>query len=348
MKICILGCIAWDKEMYDGQTIKTQNLINGLADYSGNEIYEVDTYKWKEHPFRLLKQILKGLRECEAFIMLAASNGIAVFLPLLVLLNSRFHKKIFYDVVGGWLPQWLDKKMSYLSFLKKYDGIWVETTSMKKKLNALGLDNICIMPNYKILTVLDEKELVLTNSVPYKLCTFSRVMKNKGIERAISAVSSINEKNRCTVYTLDIYGKVDESERDWFEKLKSDFPEYITYKGVVPSSESVNVIKNYFAVLFPTLFYTEGIPGTIIDAYCAGVPVIASKWENYADIIIENVTGVCYEFDDESGLENILLEIKRNPYIIAGLKNNCLEKGKDYTADNVVVKIMNEINHANF
>jgi hypothetical protein len=55
------------------------------------------------------------------------------------------------------------------------------------------------------------------------------------------------------------------------------------------------VLKDYFALLFPTHFYTEGIPGTVIDAYAAGIPVISAKWESYSDVIDEGVTGIGYK-----------------------------------------------------
>ena len=66
------------------------------------------------------------------------------------------------------------------------------------------------------------------------------------------------------------------------------------------------MLKNYFLLAFPTKFYTEGIPGTILDAYAAGVPVIASKWESFFDVIEEGKTGIGYEFDNQKELEKIL------------------------------------------
>lgn len=65
--------------------------------------------------------------------------------------------------------------------------------------------------------------------------------------------------------------------------------------------------------MFPTLFYTEGIPGTIIDAYAAGLPVISSKWESYGDVIEDNVTGIGYEFGSDDALVEVLEMIKSNP-----------------------------------
>lgn len=83
----------------------------------------------------------------------------------------------------------------------------------------------------------------------------------------------------------------------------------------------METLKNYFALVFPTLFYTEGIPGTIIDAYAAGLPVISSKWESYDDVIEDNITGVGYEFGSDDALVEIL-EMDKGQI----LKNNRYER----------------------
>ena len=36
------------------------------------------------------------------------------------------------------------------------------------------------------------------------------------------------------------------------------------------SEKTVKTLENYYLLLFPTKFRTEGIPGTIIDALSAG------------------------------------------------------------------------------
>lgn len=102
-------------------------------------------------------------------------------------------------------------------------------------------------------------------------------MKEKGIEDAINAVKTVNKEAGRIVYTLDIYGQVDSRQTQWFENLKNTFPDYIKYRGLIDYDKSVDVLKNYCVLLFPTHFYTEGIPGTILDAYAAGIPVISCK-----------------------------------------------------------------------
>ena len=67
---------------------------------------------------------------------------------------------------------------------------------------------------------------------------------------------------------------------------------------------SVDVLKSYFFLLFPTKCPGEGIPGTIIDAYAAGLPVVSSLYPNFAEIIDEGVTGLGYEFDNVDAFDD--------------------------------------------
>ena len=75
---------------------------------------------------------------------------------------------------------------------------------MKSALEARGFENVFVMPNCKKLTVLSENELVYPQGVPYKLCTFSRVMREKGIEDAVKTVTAVNQSFGRTVFSLDI------------------------------------------------------------------------------------------------------------------------------------------------
>ena len=159
-------------------------------------------------------------------------------------------------------------------------------------------------------------------------------MKEKGIEDAVNAVKAVNTEAGRTIYTLDIYGQIDSGQIQWFENLKTTFPEYINYKGIVDYDKSVDVLKNYFALLFPTRFYTEGIPGTIIDAYAAGVPIISSKWESFEDIVDDGITGIGYDFQNKKQLVELMERIEKEQ--IDKMKTNCLSKGKSFLPTNVV------------
>ena len=89
------------------------------------------------------------------------------------------------------------------------------------------------------------------------------------------------------------------------------------------------MLKNYFLLGFLEL-NTEGIPGNDLDAYAAGVPVIALKWESFSDVIEDGQTGIGYELKSLKELESILNESKLYLQLIIEKKHKCIEKAKEY------------------
>ncbi len=343
-KISVLGHLAIGKTAFDGQTIKTRIITEELQNILGKEnVFNIDTYGGRKTLLKAPFQVISALRHSDNVLIFPAHNGIRVYAPLLSFFRKFFKNiKLHYIVIGGWLPGFLLKRKLLSRILKRFDGIYVETNIMRNSLESQGFNNTFVMPNCKNLVLLDEKTNCLVNK-PFKLCTFSRVMKEKGIETAIQIVKKVNEKLGYMAYSLDIYGQVDANQIEWFERLQNEFPEYVHYCGCVDSDKSVDVLKHYFALLFPTHFYTEGIPGTIIDAYAAGIPVISAKWESYSDVVEDGVTGIGYDFGDIEQFEHILLSIIENPDTILAMKSACIEKAKKFIPANAIQVLLDAI-----
>jgi len=337
MRIGICGHFGGKEQFFDGQTVKTKNVTKALVQkYGKDSIVCVDTYKIKKRFLSVFFGTLSAFLRCDSLIMLPAHNGIKVFTPLFSFLKKLFKKKIFYIVIGGWLASYLSDKEDLSNDLKKFDGIFVETNTMKQNLESMGFNNIHILPNFKDLKILSPDELVYDHKEPYKLCIFSRIMKEKGIDHAVDAVNEINGKLGRKVYCLDIYGAIDETQLEWFDALQKRFGDCVNYCGVVDSDKSVDVLKDYYALLFPTLFYTEGIPGTIIDAYAAGVPVVSARWESFDDIVVEGKTGFGYEFGNYGELVDLLLKIQTENILFEQMKTSCIDMCDAYTSKKAI------------
>lgn len=337
-KVCVIGHFGEGKVLLNGQTVKTKIITEELQNQLGNEqVLKIDTHGGFKVLLKAPINVLKGLKNCENVIIFPAHNGLRVYAPLLAIARKLFkHRKLHYVVIGGWLPQLLSNKKWLVKYLKEFNGVYVETQTMKRTLDKYGFTNIYVMPNCKKLNILSENELVYPTKEPYKLCTFSRVMKEKGIEDAVCAVKQVNDQFGRVVYTLDIYGQIDFNQTEWFENLKLKFPKYIKYCGCVDADKSVDVLKNYFALLFPTHFYTEGILGTIIDAYAAGVPVISAKWESFDDVVDNDITGVGYDFDNKGQFEDVLFYASKNFQKLFDMKENCICKANNYIPESTI------------
>ena len=154
-------------------------------------------------------------------------------------------------------------------------------------------------------------------------------MKEKGIGDAITAVCSVNSILGFNAFRLDIYGKVDGDQVEWFDSLIRNVPGYINYKGLVPYDETTKIIKNYFALLFPTYYDGEGFAGTLIDALAAGVPVIASDWKYNSELVADKVTGIIFETRNTDDLIKKLLWVYEHQIVWNDMKKQCLHRAFD-------------------
>jgi glycosyltransferase involved in cell wall biosynthesis len=335
-KVGICGHFGSGMNLLNGQTIKTKTIAEELNNKLGiNEVISIDSSKWKEYPIRLLINCFKLVKKSKHVIILPARRGIKIFVPLFLFFNKFFNRKLHYVVIGGWLPEILQNNKNLKKQIKKFNRIYVETHSMVKKLNEVNLYNVCYLPNFKKLQIIPESQLNIQIKKPYKLCTFSRVMKEKGIEDAVEAVKKINQETDGIEYTLDIYGQIDKDYQNRFEELEKDFPSYISYKGFIDYDRSTEVLKNYFALLFPTTYMGEGFPGTVIDAFASGLPVIANDWKYNSEIIKHGETGLIYR-NGIDGLIDVLRGVLESPQKLLSIRKNCIIEAGKYESETVI------------
>ena len=343
-KIAIVGHFGYGYTYYDGQTVKTKNLACELDTCFGeNEVVKLDTHGGLKSICKIILNLLKIQRKCQNVLILPAYNGLKVIAPVLALCKSFSGCALHYAVVGGWLPVYLDKKQFLKKALLKFDGIYVETSTMKRELEKRGFHNVTVMVNFKDLKILEKEELTDPSKELFRLCTFSRVMMEKGIGDAAMLIRQINDQCKKVVYQLDIYGPVDPQQQEWFQNLTASFPDYVRYCGAVPPEKSVQTLRNYDCLLFPTKYYTEGVPGTIIDAYASGLPVISSRWMNFEDVVDHGVTGWGYEFDDLDALKELLLQLPNRTAELAQMRLNCLKKAESFLPRSAIAPLLNNL-----
>lgn len=339
-QVGICGNFGAYQDIANGQMIKTKVLTQELEEYFGKEnISIVDTYLWSKNPIKLLLQCFRLVILCKNIIILPAHNGIKIFAPLFKILCKIFNRKLHYSVIGGWLPEFLSSNPRILKSVRSMDGVYVETKSMKEKLINLGINNVIYMPNFKKINIVDIKKIKKNHTVPYKLCTFSRVKKEKGIIDAINAVNKINDELNKIVFTLDIYGTIEEDFKAEFKNAIDRSNKSCTYKGVIEFNNTTEVLKDYFALVFPTYYEGEGFPGTIIDSFSSGLPVIATDWKYNSEIISNKKNGLIYKStkeNKEQGLTDILNKVYDNPEIITSMKNDCILEAKKYNPSHVM------------
>ncbi len=338
-KIVIIGGFLKGEKNFGGETIKNEILAKYLNKYAS--VIRFNTYDWRKKrcsiSIRLLFLLFKN--SSSPIILSAADNGAITFIKNVKKIGLHRYLNVHYLVIGGNIHNRVKNDEKLLSCLKDCKKIYVETLSLMKKLEVTGLTNVVFLPNFKDYSFSPRNKPINDKT---ELVFFSRVCKEKGVELAIDAVKQLSKKY---AVKLDIYGPIDDSYKKKLELLIKDTPN-IRYNGVLKpdTNETYEILSQYDLMLFPTFHKGEGFPGAIIDSYISGVPVLATNWKYNSEIVEEGKTGWLVEPNNEKALEEKLIEILYNKEKLNQMRKNCVEEAKKYHVDNVLPKLLKEMN----
>ena len=74
-------------------------------------------------------------------------------------------------------------------------------------------------------------------------------------------------------------------------QLRRTAPRNVEFVGSVPQHEVSEFLRGARALLVPSLWY-EAQPRVILEAYAAGVPVIASRIGGLPDLVVDGTSGL--------------------------------------------------------
>lgn len=340
-KIGIIGHFGGNQCFTDGQTVKTKEINRQIEKHYGLRTKKFDTYKNSHNIFKLIFGVNKLLKGSDVVILIVSERGYKILNILLPALNKFYNKRLFDFVIGGTRYKLYDKSKIQAKNAKKYEKIYVETNHIKKEYEIRNIKNVEVFPNFKQIQIQDGK--VINKDKSLKLCTFSRIRKEKGIEDAIAAVNKANSKLGDNLVELCIYGKPDKEYEKEFSELLNTLPKTITYGGLISPNKSTEVIKQYDAMLFLTYWKSEGFPGTIIDSLSAGVPVIATDWNCNFEILKENYTGIKVKTMEPNSVANKLIKIANNKSKLHIMRKNCINEANKYKPEKIMSIFYEEI-----
>ena len=342
LRVLICGNYGHGRDAIDGQTIKTRTLRDALVAALGDNVVSVlDTSSVFRNPFAFYWAAKKSLARCTHVIILPGPRGVHVLLPLFLRWSKKYDKDLRYVVIGGFLPDFLVDSRRLLNLCKQLDGIYVETQSMHERMSAVGLRNVHVLPNFRSF----DREMPRSHTPagrPLKLVFCARVCKEKGIEEAIVAVDRLNADQDKPVVLLDVYGPVQASYKKRFASLLTGSAS-TTYKGVLQPEELYLFLQRYHLVLFPTYFYGEGFAGTIIDAFIAGVPVLASDWAYNREFVDHGRTGAICNTGSSDDLTEKLRHYVAAPWLLTEMRPHCIEQGQRYHVDQALKGLLLDI-----
>lgn len=335
MKILVLGYFGYQTNQLDGQTVKTRNMYDLIKkrclqpdDVTYFDMQDIKVNKMAT--FRLLKKLFKTT----TLIYNPAENNIKYLFPIFFVLSKIWRFSINYFVIGGWLSDFLNKSPLHRFLLGKIKNIFPETPKdvahLQEKFNY---SNVCYLPNFRM----NDYQLPLVereDNDKFKIVFMARINKMKGYELVFNLAEKICKYGSHHI-TIDFYGQIKESDEKDFLSLVSQY-DFVAYKGYLEPDEVYQTLSLYDIMLLPTRYYTEGFPGTILDAYIAGIPVIATNWKHAADFIDDGYSGFIIPFDNgELELFQKVVELYEDTEKLGQMKRNARQKSEEYSEEKV-------------
>ncbi len=144
------------------------------------------------------------------------------------------------------------------------------------------------------------------------------VKPSKGVRDIIAAVRML-----ANAATVDVYGPLCGGVEI------SEFAGAVRYCGEAPSSRITEIISRYDVLLLPTHYSGEGYPGVILEAFAAGLPVIATHWQAIPEIVT-NDNGILIEPHDPFHLAAAMQYLMQSPEEFRKLHEGALQTARRF------------------
>ena len=339
--ICVVGAFGFINPHYDGQTIKTRNLLT-LLKVKGVDVDFFEAQKLRIKKLSVLKMFWQVML-CKTVYYLPAQNNLAFLFPIIYWIAKLSKTKLHYFVVGGWLVEFLEDKPRHRMKMSKIAGIHCETMLMKNALEKeYGFKNVDVFPNFRMNDFCPTPH---HEANKLKLVFMARIIKMKGLDLIFELGNMIMGKGLQCHITIDFYGpqQNDDGDVEYFNTNISKYP-FMKYHGPLEPSDIYSTLEKYDAMLLPTHFYTEGLPGSILDAYISGIPVVVTKWKHATEFVDDGETGIIIPFEDNgTALVDSVMRLYENTELLNEMKQKANIKWHDFSSEKAWELLQNYI-----
>lgn len=332
--ILIIGYFGYQTNQLDGQTIKTRDIYQLIKEQYPEDIIEYyDTQLFKKNR-RSIFTMFRKVCKTNKLVYLPANNNLKYIFPILFILSKAIRFSINYYVVGGWLSNYIKDLPIHRWMLRSIKGIHCETMRLKSDLETLhGFNNVDIFPNFRFFDYKPQR----INSNRLRLVFMARVMLQKGIDWIFYLSDYIMNNGMDDKISITFYGQINEEDSDYFLENVSKY-NFVDYKGALQPDEIYETLSKYDCMLLPTHFYTEGLPGSIVDAYISGIPVIATEWLNAHEFIENGKSGFIIPFENgEDDMIEYVLKLNENRNLLYEMQSYVLRKRIEFAPPKIIL-----------
>lgn len=335
--VLFVGWVNRGRKPVDGETTKNQYIIAELEKYC--KVHILDFYQKKQHPWIYLQALWAFVRYPQATIVLSTSAQ-NVYAMLKILMKLGVQRDIIHWVIGGAFGEYVKNGRFSTDVFNYVKYNLVQCQGMIDELESAGVTNAKFVSNFKQINYypdLNKAILKRKESSMIRFVFISRIMQDKGCDYILSAVKCLNEKGLQDRFVVDFYGKIDKLYHKSFMERVEQLPN-VNYYGILDlrTKEGFDVLSSYHAMLFPTFHPTEGFAGVFIDAFIAGLPVLASDWAYNKETIKEGELGVIYPVHNVDALTEIMEKCIKAEIDLYTMAVNARIEASKYKSENAL------------
>lgn len=230
-------------------------------------------------------------------------------IPIGLLLKIK-GKKVIYDVhedvpmdilTKEWIPQYLRKLVSYVIELIEFfaaaqlSAIVTATPHINQRFIKVNKRSIDIK-NYPIIAEL-YPSTNNCNKQEKTLCYVGGISENRGIFDMIEALERTKIKLLLAGNFISVEEKAKATQMEGWQHV--EYLEYVDRAGVL------DVLQKSTAglvILHPTVAYIHSLPIKMFEYMSAGIPVIASNFPLWQEIVEGNQCGICVNPQDPTAI----------------------------------------------
>lgn len=331
-KLILIGAIRKGQEPNCGETMKNQLFVKRFEEVF-DKVIQVDTHHWQKRPWCLVSALISLVFNKGAKVVISSCD-ISAYRLIQFLYFVRLKKKVFYWVVGGGFHELVNKGVINPKYYHYLKGVFVQSQDMVDEVSKHGITNARYIPNSKPVYHFPIGD---RNGDLMRFVFLSRIHQEKGCREIIECTKRMNDEGLREKFCITFYGNMDgKYENEFLENIKD--LKNVTYKGLLnlTTQKGYEELSKNDVFLFPTYYFNEGFPGVVIDAYIAGLPIIATRWHFNNQVVEDGVTGILIEPQNTNALYETMLSFIQKKVDYESMQKNCLQKANQYDVHTVL------------
>lgn len=226
---------------------------------------------------------------------------------------KKLGKKVIFDahedfpkqiLTKPYLPFSLRKVLSFFAafgehiLCRKFDGIVGATPFIANKFLKIN-HNVVNINNYPKIEELQSIERPQSQRVQGQVCYIGGISLERGINEVVQALTKT--KNNVN---LKLAGKFHSEElaKDIKQEEGWGKTEFLGFVGRKEIRKLLSTTQIGLVTLHPTVSYLDSLPVKLFEYMCAGIPVIASDFPLWREIVLKNNCGLCVDPQDPKAI----------------------------------------------